>query len=177
MERVSTDTFTLTKWGTVLVSVVILVVLGLQTIRAFELSCARQAPPFLPAFQFVCGAGLYPFVSYPMYSRAHYEGEAINKYVIVGEFADGSEVTILPEAIGMTFWLFERNVIRKLLAGDDEPVLGVARLYRRHHGEMPVALFLEDHQLVLQRDGAVPGEVVSLAVFPVGQRFPVGDLE
>jgi hypothetical protein len=90
------------KRGTALVSVVILLVLGLQTIRAFELSCVRQALPFLPAFQLVCGAGLYPFVSYPMYSRAHYEGETINKYVIVGEFADGSEVAILPETIGMT---------------------------------------------------------------------------
>ena len=55
-----------------------------------------------------------------MYGRAHYQGEAVRQFVVVGIFADASEARILPKDLGLDFWKFEYGPVQMLRRGDVE---------------------------------------------------------
>jgi hypothetical protein len=66
------------------------------------------------ALQFVAvlsrpGKWLWPFTDYPMYSHSHHEGERIPaKHFVTGLTADGQEIPITAEDVGVNLWVFER---------------------------------------------------------------------
>jgi hypothetical protein len=57
------------------------------------------------------GKWSWPFIDYPMYAHSHQEGERIPaKHSVVATTADGREVAITPEDVGVNIWVFERWV-------------------------------------------------------------------
>jgi hypothetical protein len=55
------------------------------------------------------GKWAWPFIDYPMYASSHYEGERIPaRHVIYGITADGRELELTRDNIGVNLWLFEK---------------------------------------------------------------------
>jgi hypothetical protein len=76
-----------------IISAVIVAVLGLQV---FALATRS-------------GKWTWPFTDYPMYAHSHREGERISaKHFVFAITADGREVEITPENLGVNLWVFER---------------------------------------------------------------------
>jgi hypothetical protein len=76
-----------------IISAVIVAVLGLQAFAVVGRS----------------GKWTWPFTDYPMYAESHQEGERISaKHFVFATTADGREVEITPESLGVNLWVFER---------------------------------------------------------------------
>lgn len=106
---------------------------------------------------------LWPFLDYPMYNRAHYQGEAVNRYVVFGVFADASEARILPEDLDLDFWKFEYGPVPMLRRGDVESLKPYAQLYNARQNKKLVRFRLENHPFTLSDQGvrAVTPQVVN----------------
>lgn len=62
------------------------------------------------------GPWAYPFINYPMYAAAHYEGERILvEHRIYAVFTDGSERPITRADVGEHYWFYE-NWARRMVA-------------------------------------------------------------
>ncbi len=96
---------------------------------------------------------LWPFLDYPMYGRAHYQGEAIRQFVAIGIFADASEARILPEDLGLDFWKFEYGPVQMLRRGDVESLKPYAQLYSDRQNKQLVGIRLENHPFTLSDQG------------------------
>ncbi len=73
------------------------------------------------------GPWAYPFVNYPMYAAAHYEGERIRvEHRIYATFTDGTERPITRADVGEHYWFYE-NWARRMVAypGDTYTLGGV----------------------------------------------------
>jgi hypothetical protein len=78
-----------------LISAVIVAVLGFQVFAVVARS----------------GKWTWPFTDYPMYAQSHQEGERISaKHFVFAITADGQEVEITSENLGVNLWVFERWV-------------------------------------------------------------------
>jgi hypothetical protein len=167
--------------GTRLASLVIIAVLGLQTIGVL----VRP------------GAMGWPFNDYPMYSSSHQEGERILvRYHVFATLADGREIEIEPEDLGVNHFFFKKFV-RLLLRQDEDvaPALPAKKTWRlrswlkgmawsqpfqdraeedivpilmdhyyQQGGAPIVRLRIEDTPLVITRDGMKEAEVKVLGV-------------
>ena len=112
---------------------------------------------------------LWPFLDYPMYGRAHYQGEAVRQFVVVGIFADASEARILPKDLGLDFWKFEYGPVQMLRRGDVESLKPYAQLYNDRQNKQLVGIRLENHPLTLSDQGvraAAPQVLNSVSLAP-----------
>jgi hypothetical protein len=98
----------------------------------------------------------WPFIDYPMYSASHQEGERVRalRYVYA-TLDDGGEVLLAPEDVGLVhFWLFRLWVEAPLLGQERAELEFVRDAYRQQRGGEIVALRIEDHPVIVTRDGA-----------------------
>src|SRR5437667_6308265 len=107
------------------VSVVIAVVLMLQFAATFDLFPRLVSRP---------SHLFWPFVNYPMYRAAHYEGAVIERYRVFGRAADGSEVEVAPSDLGLNFRKFQDVAVAALLRRDVPRVSAFAEMYRVRMG-------------------------------------------
>jgi hypothetical protein len=137
-----------------LVSLVILGCLGLQTVALLD-----GLFPFLNEGQ----EFLWPFLDYPMYHPVHHEGEVIEQYVLVGTFADSTEVMIPPEAFGLNFWKFRSGPAAAMRHQDSERIELYLDMMKSPRRQDLARLRLEDHPVISRRSGPVrvPPVVVS----------------
>jgi hypothetical protein len=145
-----------------IISLIIVTILSLQAFASF----------FNPS---VLG---FPFVAYPMYRIAHYEGDRIlYDTTVYAVNKDGQEVQFKPEDAGMSWWLFRRHVVNPLLAiaqwvkhGPaaerasqnvvDEHMSAVQKAvdaYCERTGRSVVRLRMEDLGVAVGREGMVDG--------------------
>jgi hypothetical protein len=131
------------------VSAVIVVILGLQTFASFR-DPAQWG---------------WPFLAYPMYRGAHYEGERLRHdfttYAIVD---DSSRMVVTPQDLGMTWWWFRANVVDIMLRQDQAALKAIAKQICETSGRSVQALELEDMGVAVGRNGLQDGlspEVVS----------------
>jgi hypothetical protein len=144
------------KLAVPLTSLIIATVLTLQasvTFRAWLRSFS--VPPSLT--RMLSPPTLWPFVDYPMYSRPHYEGEPIPQVRIVGTLDDGTEVWIRPGDVGLDSWHFKIHLVRGLDTNNAARVRELVHLYEARHNGRLIGLRLENHPLILSRDGIRPG--------------------
>jgi hypothetical protein len=136
-----------------LVSLVIAVVLTLQVAATFDLFPRLVSRP---SYLF------WPFLDYPMYRSARYEGSVIERYRVLGRLADGSEVEVSPGDLGLSFRKF-RDILVAAIRGADRPrVAAFAELYRIRTGTRLIAMRAERHGETLTRDGLRPAPPVQL---------------
>jgi hypothetical protein len=156
------------KYGTFLISIVIFVILGVQTL----------------AVVFRSGNGKYwPFIDYPMYSWSHREGDRIAVlWPLFAIYADKSEKQIFPQDLGLTVFQFEDLLVPDILsaAQKDKKELqpeanfiwhnryswrecipeeaearlkALLKLYEQQHGKHIISLRLENYPYILTKEG------------------------
>lgn len=103
------------------------------------------------------GGYFWPFVSYPMYNAAHFEGESINQYRLIG-ISGQDEIEIGPYDLGMNYFTFRRGAIRAMLDGNEAAMRQYASLYESRCGKTLKSFRLENRPLILTRQGPKPGE-------------------
>jgi hypothetical protein len=136
-----------------LVSLVIAVILMLQLAGTFDLF------PWLlsrPSHRF------WPFMNYPMYRSARYEGAVIGQYRVFGRAVDGSEVEVTASDLGLNFRKFQDIVVAAVRHRDMPRVVAFGEMYRVKTGARLVALRVERHGHILTRDGLQPAPPVQL---------------
>jgi hypothetical protein len=100
------------------------------------------------------GQYLWPFLDYAMYTTAYRVGDRIHRYHVFAGFDDGSELELHPPMLGMNFFHFRIRVSEPIRDGRHELLRPLPDEIERRLGRRPVVLRLEDHPLVLRRDGA-----------------------
>jgi hypothetical protein len=142
------------------VSVVIAAILMLQFAATFDLYRFVARPSHV----------LWPFMNYPMYRGAHYEGAVLARYRVFGTTADGSEIEVTPSDLGLNFRKFQDIVVEALRRGDVARVAAFAEIYRARVGMRLVRMRVERHGHVLTRDGLQVAPPVNLAAVALGVR-------
>ena len=142
------------------VSLVIAVILTLQFAASFDLFPRLVSRP---------SSLFWPFLNYPMYRGAHYEGAVIERYRVFGRAADGTEVEVTPGDLGLNFRKFQDLPVAALLRYDAPRVAAFAEIYRARMGTRLVAMRVERHGDILTRHGLQPGQPVQLPAVSVGQ--------
>ncbi len=149
---------------TLVLSAVVLVLLIAQAAASFR-AVPRLGP--WPSWYF------WPFLDYPMYSEAHYEGDAIEQYVVFATFDDGTEAPVRREELGLSFWKFRDGLVYALRHGDRRQLDAYLELFRRRHARLPAALRLEDHPVVISRGGILPAPRKVLKTVTLGPGAPL----
>lgn len=157
----------LAKKSSLIISGLIFLFLALQLTAISRLLCKGQILTFLRGK--ACDPALYPFLTYPMYGEPRYAGHNIIQYFVYGTLADGQEVTILPEDLGFHFWLFDEHLIKPLLTDNRDKIQEAIALYQELHQEQLTSLRLENHPLVVSKQGAKPGEIEVIKTFSTTQ--------
>jgi hypothetical protein len=142
------------------VSVVIAVILLLQVAATFDLYRFASRPSHL----------LWPFMDYPMYRGAHYEGAVLARYRVFGKTADGAEVEVTAGDLGLNFRRFQDIVVDALRHGDTARVAPFADHYRGRLGIRLVAMRVERHGDILTRDGLRPAPPVQFTAVALDLR-------
>ena len=150
---INRPTARLGKLGLPFTSLIILGFLTLQTVAAFRILCPPGTLLHLAPLRLLCSPSLYPFLDYPMYSDSFREGHKIEQFLVFGVLEDSTEVSILPVDLGLNFWLFRMGFVSSLLQGNRERMETYIELYHRKHQRQLIALRLENHPLVLSKEG------------------------
>jgi hypothetical protein len=103
---------------------------------------------------------LWPFLDYPMYRTAHYAGESVPRYRVVGIAADGREVEMDPASLGLSFFKHLHGPVEALETGDAERFAIFADVFRERQGTTIVAARLENHPVVIDTSGTREGDLV-----------------
>ncbi len=128
------------KIGVPLISAFILIVLVLQAFAGFVET----------------GRWGWPFVAYPMYEAAHYDGDRIlYDFTLYAKTADGDRIEVTRDDLGMSFWHFEKNVANAMRHGDLEKPQIIAKEYCKRHNRRIIGLILEDKGIAISRSGMV----------------------
>lgn len=135
------------KFSTVwrnLISVIIIAFLILQGGVTFRLFPTAKSDP----------AFLWPFVTYPMYREAHYEGDTIDRFLVFVLLEDSTKVQISPKEMGLGYWLFQENVIVPIMRRDKDKIDNFMEIYKTKHPNFkPINLILENHGWKLTKKG------------------------
>lgn len=86
------------------ISALLLIVLGTQFVVGFTYHAGTR----------------WPFISYPMYSGAKYDGDRLNDFT-VRVFLDDSESyeIVSSEDMGLGYWIFRKNIILPIRKEDE----------------------------------------------------------
>lgn len=133
-----------------LVSVVILAFLFLQTIATSAILCP-----------FKCDPSFWPFMTYPMYERAHYEGDRWHQPHLFGILEDYSEVEIQAEEMGAQYVVYA-HFLYALQTDDQARLEKYVQVYQDRSNQKLIGLRLEHHSFELSKQGflAAPPKVV-----------------
>jgi hypothetical protein len=139
-------------------SLLIVSLLGLQMFVSFPHEIARQhiserygELPFITQCD-ICPVKLWPFLDYPMYSRAYHEGDQLARYVAIGILEDDTEVHIEYDDLGNDRSYFNNHMIKGMVRGNLDRIEKAARAYQQENNQVLAALRLENHPWVLTRD-------------------------
>lgn len=135
-------------WARLLVSFLIALVLLVQTVAGFRIVDGWSALH-----------RLWPFLHYPMYSRAYAESDAVERRVLVGVLADGTDRAIRPGDLGLLSFWFLHGPVAAVQRGDITAVRHYIRRLEARTGQPLVAVRVEVHPLIVDRRGYRPGMV------------------
>lgn len=133
-----------------LISFVIIAVLGAQLVASFG-----HANRF------------FPFMWYPMYAQAHFEGERINvEHRIYAVTPDGKRHYIDPASdLEIDFWRYERRFARQLRDNKLKNIKPVLAMVIERHPTF-TELQVEDYPMVITRQGPKSAPMRTIAVVP-----------
>ena len=144
-----------------IVSVVIAAVLTLQLMATFDLFPALVSRP---------SSLFWPFIDYPMYRYARYEGSIIERFRVFGRRTDGTEVEVTADDLGLNFRKFRDLFVYAVRDPDTRRVTAFAEVYRIRMGTRLVAIRVERHGDIVTRDGLRPAPPVEWAAVSLEPR-------
>jgi hypothetical protein len=98
----------------------------------------------------------WPFIAYPMYKTAHFEGERVRyEFEVYVVHEDSSENLLSSD--GIPWWIFKRKMVNSLMKGQRDNVQPLVTAYCEKTGKQVAALRLQDMGVALARDGLVYG--------------------
>lgn len=144
------------------VSLIILVVIFLQLLTGNLRFCSNRNSAFF-LLKIICPSipddpALYPFLDYPMYAGARYEGVNINQYFLIGILEDGTEVTITSDDLNISRYDFLRNILPQIEKQNLQVIEKYVKIYEQKSHRNLINLRLENHPLVITRDGVNSSE-------------------
>jgi hypothetical protein len=148
------------------VSFVVVVVFSLQFFATFRLcNYLPRFVSFLPYQNFTsyCAPKMWPFLTYPMYKYAHYEGDEIVEYEAYAVFKDSTEVNVLPKDVNIGFWRFRWDFVPAIRKNNRSRIKDYVSLIKERYKRKPVGLRLEVHPWIVQKKGAVEASPEVLA--------------
>ena len=117
------------------------------------------------------GDSYFPFLNYPMYSGPHKSDDMIPRYHIFGIIEDGSEIEIKPGDLRMNVWEFFEGPVQELKKQNAS--MHRLRLYVdlffKKRAKRLVGLRLENHPLILSKQGIQEGRIFVLNAVPLGR--------
>ena len=134
-------------------SFIIVIFLVLQAVAAFRILCLPKSLSFFSFLRISCPPALYPFLDYPMYSEPHREGDKIGQFSVVGILEDSTEIPILPEDLGLNFWLFRSVFMEALLQDKRDELRSFIKIYHARHRKQLTGLRLENRRWFISREG------------------------
>lgn len=143
-----------------LVSFFVISVIGLQAFTSFRVY--TYLPLVFPSashlnLEKVRSPQLWPFLTYPMYKSANYEGDEIVEYRAYAVFQDSTEVRVLPKDVNMGFWKFREDFVPAIRKNNRGRIQDYAYLIQEKYKRKPISLRLETHPWILRKKGAVEG--------------------
>ena len=100
----------------------------------------------------------FPFIFYPMYSSAHYEGEeVVDREMIFAIVKDSTAVQIVPEDLGLDFWDFQL-FLKAIDQQSNEVISQYLEIYQSRAGKQVLQLQIKVHPWTLSRKGFIQGE-------------------
>jgi len=139
-----------------MVSLVIVGTLSTQAYMALlRMACNSKA---IPVFcEVPTDPGLYPFLDYPMYSKAYREGTTVPDYTLVAIFEDGTEKTLTPEDFGLSAYWFNTSLLPAFQAKQASEVSAYLADYEAAGNSPFVAFRFENTLLTITKAGVVTG--------------------
>jgi hypothetical protein len=99
----------------------------------------------------------WPFIAYPMYKTAHYDGERLDHdRAVYAILRDSQRVQLTREQLGMDFWMFYYNVVVPIVSARHRLRSFAGLMCARFEGAL-VALEVTDVGVAISRDGPVIG--------------------
>lgn len=110
----------------------------------------------------------WPFLYYPMYSRAHYFGDTVPNYRFVGISPAGQEIPISLRDLALTRYQFRYGVARNIRRGDQERLLPYLSAWEKRFGVNLAAVKLVNEPVGLGEKGTfrAPPETKFLPLDP-----------
>lgn len=112
---------------------------------------------------------LFPFIEYPMYAPAHYEGERVTaSWLLEGQLPEGHGVPVTKEGLGIDIFDFNR-LVQATLEGDKEQAQVLRRLVRERipQGERFTVLIIKSYPVRVTRDGPQPLPAETALIVPM----------
>lgn len=105
----------------------------------------------------------WPFIDYPMYSLAHYEGDEVSRLVLIGIRADSTKIAIEPEDLGLTFFPYLRGPVWAVRNSKRSAAILYRDIFADRNGVEVVRFEVLDRPVVITRDGYLPGPPKTVA--------------
>lgn len=138
--------------ATKLISPLILICIILQSGAAVRLFCLGDTLSFLPEkLNVACDPGLYPFLSYAMYSSAKYEGETVKKGRFRVKLSDGTEASLDHKSLGLSDYEFK--VYAGQLEKDEKTLSQAVKMYEMRNNQTIQEIFLVIDTYRITKDG------------------------
>jgi hypothetical protein len=147
-----------------------------RRIRRWAIPGISAMIAFVWVFQFVVSIPLFPFANrlrrswpfldYPMYSWPHYDGDTISRFAVVGIQADGEELQIRPEDLGIGYWHFQ-IFVRAIRGADHATVRGMAQLYETRQNVRLARLRVENRPLVFSNSNLMQAPIETIVEYPL----------
>lgn len=95
----------------------------------------------------------WPFITYPMFNRAHFEGDIIKRYFVVGTLEDSTEVYLLPEAPCLSDILWRKSLLVPMFYDNKKRIGNFIKTYQKTQKKKLIKLRLENRPLSISKKG------------------------
>ncbi len=134
----------------------IAIVLGLQSLIAFKIPCPPKAIESLSHLRVCCPPTLWPFLDYNTYVAPHYEGEVVNRTVVVGIPQKGKPITLRSRDLGISQRQLREKFVPAVRRGNRESVRTMLRHFDKQKRRAPLnSIQLENWPLKVSSDKEV----------------------
>lgn len=95
----------------------------------------------------------YPFLNYPMYSQAHYEGDVIYQYPLTVTFEDSSQGALTATDLQITDYEFKRKLLPAIAKQDFASVGEYIKKYEQKHKKVMSIRLEESPKFTITKNG------------------------
>ncbi len=112
----------------------------------------------------------WPIINYPMYSSAHYNGDQIPRYRVVGILDDATERPISAQDLGINPWHFLKGFVKAGLLADNQALThDFVELYQTRHGKPLSRVRVENHPLIFSNSRVKTGPIEIVKMVQIEQ--------